>query len=402
MATFAFSARDLQGRPVDGRRVAANEGDLRRILRSDGILLVRAKQVNVGAGAARVRRVKPAELILFTFNMVNVLDSGVPILSGLEDLVEETGDPGFRAVIQDVRDRLTAGETLTQAMSAHPRVFDRQYVNMVDAGEQSGQLPKVFERLLQQLEWREAFRRKLKDLTTYPTIILFALIGLVGLVIGFVFPRFAVVFERVNFELPWSTRFLISVSDFVTGNWLGILLGGALIWAGVWALFRIERVRFQADVAVLKIPVVGDLVEMLCFSQIAQAFGSFLDSGIGVPHALEMIAAMVPNRKIAAAVREARDSILGGSTISNAFRESGVFPRLVVRMVRMGEQSGQLVSSLAKASKIYDREIPLKTKAVMDLMNPILTVVMGGLLLFVVLSVMTPLYKMYQDIGTSY
>ena len=156
------------------------------------------------------------------------------------------------------------------------------------------------------------------------------------------------------------------------------------------------------DAFVLKIPVVGELVEMLCFSQIAQALGSFLNSGIGVPQSLEMIANMVPNRKVARAVRSARDSILGGSTISNAFRESGVFPRLVVRMVRMGEQSGQLVPSLAKASRIYDREVPLKTKRVMDLMKPILTAVMGALLLFVVLSVLTPLYKMYQDIGTSY
>lgn len=402
MATFVFAARDSQGRSVQGRRAASSPSELRRVLRSEGAFLVSAREARTGGRGGVARRVKPKELILFTFNMQSLMDSGVPLLSGLEDLAEETGDTGFRAVILDVRDRLNAGETFAQALGAHPGIFDSQYVHMVDSGEQSGRLPHVFERLLQLLEWKEDFRRKIRDLTTYPTIIAIALIGLVALVLGFVFPRFAVVFERVNFELPWSTRFLISASDFLQAHWIWLLLGAAALWTAAWVLLRMEKVCYARDVAVLRIPVVGDLIEMLCFSQIAQAFGSFLDSGIGVPHALEMIAGMVPNRKVSRAVRRARESILGGSTIASAFRNSGVFPRLVVRMVRMGEQSGRLVDALTKAGRIYDREIPLKTQRVTDLLSPILTVVMGGMLLFVVLSVMTPLYKMYRDIGSSY
>jgi type IV pilus assembly protein PilC len=402
VATFVFAARDAQGRPLEGRRVASSESDLRRRLRGEGAFLVKAREARPGGRSGPARRVNAKELILFTFNMQSLMDSGVPLLAGLDDLAEETGDAGFGAVIRDVRERLNGGETLAQALSAHPGIFDRQYVNLVHAGEQSGRLPQVFGRLLQLLEWKQDFRRKVRDLTTYPVIVLAALIGLVALVLGFVFPRFAVVFERVHFQLPWSTRLLMGLSDFLRAYWTVLVAGVAAIWTGAWALLRLEAVRYARDVAALRVPVVGGLLEMLCFSQIAQSFGSFLDSGIGVPHALEMIAATVPNRKIARAVRRARESILGGSTIAGAFRDSGVFPRLVLRMVRMGEQSGRLTDSLAKASRIYDREIPLRTQRVMDLMTPLLTAVMGALLLFVVLSVMTPLYKMYRDIGTSY
>ncbi|MBZ0267235.1 type II secretion system F family protein [bacterium] len=402
MATYAFAARDGRGNTVEGRRTAASENDLRRALRGEGVFLVRAKSVRATGVARTERGVRPKELILFTFNMQNLLDSGVPLLGGLDDIAEETGDAHFRSVVRDVRDRLTGGETFAEAIRAHPRIFDAQYANMVSAGEESGRLPEVFERLLQLLEWKEDFRRQIRDLTTYPTVILFALIGLVALVLGFVFPRFAAVFERVDIVLPWSTRFLMGASDGLQAHWPLLLVGGAGLWAGGFFLLRIERIRYARDAALLRIPVVGDLVEMLCFSQVAQAFGSFLAAGIGVPHALEMIGGMVPNRPIARAIRRSREAILGGSTIADAFRESGVFPRLVLRMVRMGEQSGRLVESLAKAAGMYDREIPLKTKRVMDLMNPILTVVMGGMLMFVVLSVILPMYRMYRQIGTSY
>lgn len=402
MATYIFAARDTRGKVIEGRRVAASENELRRALRGEGAFLVRAKSVHAKGTVRTERGVSSKELILFTFNMLNLLDSGVPLLSGLDDIAEETSDPRFRSVVRDIRDRLTGGSTFAEAIRAHPRIFDVQYANMIDAGEQSGKLIEVFGRLLQLLEWREDFRRQVRDLTTYPVVVLLALVGLVALVLGFVFPRFATVFERVDIALPWSTRFLMGASDFLQAHWLVLLVGGATLWAGGFFLLRIERVRFLRDVALLRVPVVGNLVEMLCFSQIALGLASFLGSGIGVPHALEMLGNMVPNRRIARAVRRSREAILGGSTIAGAFRDTGVFPRLVLRMVRMGEQSGRLVESLEKAGKMYDREIPLMTKRVMDLLNPVLTVVMGGMLMFVVLSVILPLYRMYRQIGTSY
>ena len=402
MATFAYTARDAAGRSVRGTRAAGDEGELRRVLRADGILLVRAKVNRPGSGAGRGGKIKTRDLVLFTFNLQNVVDSGVPLLSGLGDMHEETRNPTFRRIIGDIVDSVTSGETLTQALSHHPNAFDSLYVNMVDAGEQSGQLPEALGRVVQFLEWQEEFRRQIKELTSYPIIVMVAMVGLVGLVVGFVFPRFASIFEKVSFELPMPTRILIGLSDFITAWWLVLLIGGAVLWASMIVLLKIPRVRLVLDGWWLKVPVIGDLIQMLNFSQVSRGLSSFIDTGIPIPHALEMIARIVPNRRVSVSVSAAREAILGGQTLSGAFKETKIFPPLVLRMVSLGEQSGRIVEALSKAAAIYDREIPVKTKRVLGLINPLLTFAIGGMLMFVILAVMMPLYGMYQQIGTSY
>jgi type IV pilus assembly protein PilC len=402
VATFAYTARDRSGHLVRGRQRAANEAELRKTLKGEGVLLVKSKRGGSAGGAASARKVSAKELILFTFNLHNLLDSGVPMIAGMTDMQEEIRDARFRAVVADVVDAVLGGETFAQALRHHPGVFDPLYVNMCEAGEQSGRLPHVLERLVQFLEWREEFKRRIRELVTYPIVVLAALIGLIALVIGFVFPRFSGVFERLDFELPWSTRVLLGASDFLTSWWLLLMAAGVALWVGTVLLNRVPRVRLVSDTIWLRVPIVGELVSMLNFGQVANSLSSFLDSGIPIPRALEMVERMVPNRRVAVSVREVREAILAGETMSAALRSAKIFPPLVIRMVSMGEQSGRLVDALEKAARIYDREIPQRTKRVLDLLNPVMTMIMGGMLLFVILSVMTPLYRMYQQIGTSY
>jgi type IV pilus assembly protein PilC len=194
----------------------------------------------------------------------------------------------------------------------------------------------------------------------------------------------------------------MAISTFLTSYWLLILIGAAVAWTGFFALYRVPRVRLFVDTWLLKAPVFGPLVAMINFGQVARSLASFLDSGIALPKSLEMIAKMVSNLRVSTSISAAKEAILGGETLSDAFRSEGVFPPLVLRMVSMGEQSGRLVAALEKAGTIYDREIPVHTKRVFDVLNPLLTAIMGGILLFVIISVMTPLYRMYQEIGTSY
>ena len=402
MATFAFTARDGSGRVVRGSRAAGGEVELRRTLRDEGIYLVRAKSQRPGAASRRLWKVKTPALVLFTFNLQNIIDAGVPLLSGLEDMREETGDTRFRDVIGEVIDGITGGETLAQALRHHPNVFDSLYVNMVDAGEQSGRLPQALERLLQFLEWNQELRSRIRELVAYPIVVLVAMVGLIGLVIGFVFPRFADIFRRVDLALPLPTRVLMGTSDFFTHWWFPMLIGLLVVWAGTIVLARIPRVKLIVHAWWMKVPVIGDLVTMLNFSLVARALASFLGSGIPVPQALDMISRIVPNRRVGSSVIESKEAILSGSTMTEAFRDTRIFPPLVLRMVKMGEQSGRVVEALEKAATIYDREIPVKTKRVLGLVNPALTAVIGGMLMFVILAVMMPLYGMYQQIGSSY
>ncbi|NNE43731.1 MAG: type II secretion system F family protein, partial [Gemmatimonadetes bacterium] len=315
MPTFAYAARDRAGKLVEGRSRAAAEGDLRRELQGAGLMLVRAK-----AESARRRsvtgKVKAKDIILFTFNMHNVLDSGVPLLTGLQDMIAETRQPRLKRVLEEILESVTGGETFSQALARHPDVFDPLYVHMCEAGEQSGRLPYAMERLMQFLEWREEFRHRIKDLVTYPIVVVFALAGLVGLVVGVVFPRFAEVFERVNFELPWSTRFLLGLSDLLTTYWWACLIGMALAWALGVFLKSIPPIKMALHTAVLKVPVVGDLISMLNFGQVANSLASFVDSGIPIPSALELIEKIVPNVRVAVSVKTAREGILGGKTLA--------------------------------------------------------------------------------------
>jgi type IV pilus assembly protein PilC len=387
---------------LQGSRRASNESELRQELRKEGVLLLAAKPDRKASAAETFRGVSAKELTLFTFHLQNVLDSGIPILSGLRDLAAEIKDARFRGVVDEVIDSLTNGETLAQALGHHPRAFNALYVNMIEAGEQTGNLPHVLERIVQLLELQQEFRRRIRDLTTYPLIVLFALCGLVAIVVGFVFPRFSEIFDRVHFQLPVTTRILMAISTFLTSYWLLILIGAAVAWAGFFALYRVPRVRLFVDTWLLKAPVFGPLVAMINFGQVARSLASFLDSGIPLPKSLEMIAKMVSNLRVSTSISAAKEAILGGETLSDALRSEGVFPPLVLRMVSMGEQSGRLVAALEKAGTIYDREIPVHTKRVFDVLNPLLTAIMGGILLFVIISVMTPLYRMYQEIGTSY
>ncbi|MCA9753363.1 MAG: type II secretion system F family protein [Gemmatimonadetes bacterium] len=402
MPTFAFTARNGAGQVVQGSRAANDVSALRRLLADEGVLLVRSREAKKAGAVGSLRPLPVRELIVFTFHMQNVLDAGVPILSGLTDLREETRHPALRAVIADVIDRLNGGETFAQALAHHPTIFDQHYVSMVDAGEQSGRLPYVMERLVQLLEWREELRRSIRDMTTYPIVVLVALVGLVALVLGFVFPRFMEVFQRIDFELPWPTRVLIGASDFMQSWWWAVGLGVIAAWIGLTLLRRVDSVRLRLDTALLRAPIVGPVVSMVNFGQVAKALASFLDAGIALPRALELISRMVGNRRAGRSVDEARTSILAGETLTEGFRAAGLFPPLVLRMVRMGEQSGRLVEALGKVGAIYDREVPVRTKRLLDALSPILTGVMGGILLFVILSVLLPLYRMYQEIGTHY
>ena len=402
MATFAYRARSLAGELVQGSRRANSESELRQTLRKDGVLLLTAKLDRKASAAASFRGISSKELTLFTFHLQNVLDSGVPILSGLHDLAAEIKDTRFRAVVDEVTDGLENGETLAQALARHPRAFNALYVNMIEAGEQTGKLPHVLERIVQLLELQQEFRRRLRELTTYPIVVLVALCGLVAIVAGFVFPRFADIFVRVNFQLPLPTKILMGLSSFLTSYWLFVFVGAAGAWAAAFALYRVPRVRLFVDGWLLKAPVFGPLIAMINFGQVARSLASFLDSGIPLPKSLEMISKMVANARVSASVEAAKEAILGGDTLSDAFRASRVFPPLVLRMVSMGEQSGRIVVALEKAGAIYDREIPVHTKRVFDVLNPLLTALMGGILLFVIISVMLPLYRMYQSVGTSY
>lgn len=398
MAYLAYRARDERGRLHRGEAEARDEIDLADRLDRQGLLLVEARAHTPRARVARVRMSRQ-ELILFTFQIQTIISGGIPLLTGLDDLREQSRSGAVRQMVADLQSAIQSGATLSQALSRYPSVFPAAYVRMVEGGEAGGRLDQTLGRLVHLLEWREDLRGQMKQLVTYPAIVVTAMVGLMGLLLGFVLPRFQPVLESFEVQLPASTRFLLGASAFVRAQWPWILACFAMLATAAWILKRVPRSAEALDAMLLRIPVVGALHHSLVASQIAHFLGAFIETGVPIGIALDLVAGIVENRRIGRRIRAVRDRVLEGDTLTGAFKASGVLPSLVLRMVSIGEESGTMPDSLAKASQYYDREIPRQVKALFDLAGPVLTVILGIGLLFTILSVLLPVYKMYSAIS---
>jgi len=399
VALHAYKARDAEGRLERGCAEADGAAQLRESLRARGLYLVEAKPLAAagrGRGCARASR---EELILFSFHLQTVIGSGIPLLVGLGDLADQTPNRRFRAVVEDVRDAIRQGATLRQALGRHPGVFSASYVNMVEAGEASGRLDEILGRLVRLLEWSAELRSQIRQLLTYPAIVSAAMAGLVVLMLTYVLPRFSEVLESLNVALPWPTRVLLGASQLFR-QWWPLLAGGAaaLLLLGV-ALSRHGASRERLDRLALRLPAAGELVRAFVGSQIAHFLGAFTEAGVPIAQGLPLLAGVVSNRHVARRLEEVRRRVLAGGTLTEAFGDAAILPPLVFRMVAIGEETGQLPQALRKAEEFYDRELPRRVKRLTDLMAPAITVVMGAVLLFVLASVLLPLYRAYSAIS---
>lgn len=397
MSRHAYRARDEQGRLARGEADVAGTDELRDQLRRRGLYLVEAKPV--AAAARRGGSASRDELILFSFHLQAVIASGIPLLVGLDDLARQTRSRAFREVVGDVRDAIHQGATLSQALERHPRAFPRPYVRMVEAAEASGRLDEILGRLVHLLEWTAELRGQIRQLLTYPAIVGTAMLGLIVLMLTYVLPRFTEILESLDVALPWPTRVLMGLSRGFLAWWPLVLAATAGAIAGGIALWRAPRTREVIDSLALRLPGVGGLNRALVGSQIAHFLGAFTEAGVPIAQGLSLLSGVVANRHVARRIDRVHDRVLGGQTLTQAFQEAAVLPPLVFRMLAIGEETGALPRALGKAEEFYDREIPRRVKKAIDLAGPALTVVLGAVLLFVLASVLLPLYRAYSAIS---
>jgi type IV pilus assembly protein PilC len=395
MARHAYKARDEQGRLVRGELEAPDPAELRETLRLRNLFLVDAREIPLRRGGS----VSRDELILFTFHLQAVFASGIPLIVGLNDLAQQTGSRRFQRVVEDVRDAISQGATMRQALGRHPRAFPASYVHMVEAGEMSGQIDEILGRLVHLLEWSAELRNQLRQLLTYPAVVCTAMLGLVILLLTFVLPRFSEILETLSVGLPWPTRLLMAMSRGCQKYWPFLLAGGAVLAAISVILLRTPSTRRRLDALALRLPVVGPLNRASVGSQIAHFLGGFAEAGVPIDQGLTLLAGVVSNRHASRRIEQVRNRVLGGDTLTQAFAGAAILPPLVHRMLAIGEETGQIPRALRRAEEYYDRDIPRRVKRLMDLMGPALTVVLGAILLFVLSSVLLPLYRAYSAIG---
>lgn len=404
MAGFEYQALDSTGRTVRGVIDGDAERQVRGLLRERGLtpLSVGAiqEQPSGKPGARpslRLRRgISGNELALLTRQFATLVRAGLTLEECLNALIEQTDKPRTRHVLAGVRGRMVEGQSLARSMAAFPQAFPDIYRVMIDAGEQSGRLVEVLERLADYTENRQALRQSVTLAFIYPALVTLVAISVVTLLLVYVVPQVTRVFANTGQALPLVTRILIGISDAARATGLfWLLAGGGTLIAGLLAL-RSPAVRFRWHNLMLRLPVLGRLVRGINAARFADTLGILTASGIPLLPALQSAVPVVNNLPMRAGVEEALRQVREGGSLSRALAKTKLFPPLVVHLIASGESSGRLDAMLTRAAEAQARELQNWVRALTALLEPVLILVMGAIVLFIVVAILLPIFEMNQ------
>ena len=396
MATFNYRAIDQAGRHAQGQMDALNEVDLEIRLERMGLDLITFKSTEKSKKVFSQSKVNNRDLVMFCFQLEQLTSAGVPILDGLNDLRESTQNPYFQKVLGAIAGEVEGGKMLSQALAEHPDVFDEVFVNLVAAGEQTGQLPAVFDNLASTLKWQDELVGQTKRLLAYPLFVFVVVMAAVTFLMVYLVPEMVKFLNSLGQELPLNTRILIFISNVFVKYWWLILTAPLVIVTGMAAYIRQSpEARYQFDYIKLKLPLTGEILQKIIMARFARYFALMYQTGIPILDAIKTCEKIVGNRVVADALSRAHAQINAGDSMSESFHNAGLFPPLVVRMIKVGENTGALDKSLLNVSYFYDRDVNELMQKMLKLLEPALTVVLGLILAFIMMSVLGPVYDSF-------
>lgn len=346
-----------------------------------------------------MQKVKLRDLVVFSRQFATMIDAGLSVVKCLDILQKQCRNPRLQDVVGQVKHDVAGGTSLTEAVQRHPKVFSPLYVNMIKSAEAGGILDTVLDRLAAFLEKEQETRTKIKSAMSYPVVVLgFSLMMLFGLMF-FVLPKFKGIFEAMGLELPLTTKIMLNSSTYFQQYWYIalVVMAGSVIF--VRAASRTEKGKYAIDAGKLKIPVFGDLILKTAVSRFARTFGTLITSGVPVLRALEIVSDTAGNRVVSETVVRARQSIKEGDKISTPLFGSKVFPVMVTQMIAVGEETGRLDQMLTKVANFYDEEVDATLKALTSLIEPLMIVGLGGIVGFIAISVISPIYALVGSLG---
>jgi general secretion pathway protein F len=404
MAVFQWQGIDAAGKDVKGIRDADNARLLRTMLRKEGILATAIEE----EGAARTRtrreidfraffqRVSVQDVGIVTRQLATLLRSGVPLVEALSAIIEQADQPRLGAALTQIRDKVNEGTSLADALRLHPTIFEDLYVNMVAAGESSGTLDTVLDRLADHLDASATLRTKVFSALAYPAFMVVFGFAVIALLMVVVVPKVTSIFEGFNATLPWYTRTLIFVSNSIASFWWLMLLafGGAIYWFRRWR--ATEKGRSTWDRRVLKVPVMGHLVLMVALARFSRTLSTLLASGVPLLTAMDITRNVLGNAELMRVVEDARGSIREGESIAAPLKRSGAFPPIVTQMIAIGERSGQLEQMLGHVAIAYENQVDARLATLTSLLGPVMIVVMGVMAGSIALSILLPLMQINE------
>jgi len=405
MPVFEYKALDANGKKIKGIMDADSESMARTKLRSAGkypISIAINEKSNAQGSRRTLRlfeRVKSEETSVMTRQLATLLEAGIPLVQALDSLVAQTRNPALKRVIAEIKGSVNEGNTLTKALEEHPKLFSAIFINMVRAGEASGSLEIVLEKLADFGEKQEALKGKLQAALIYP--IFMAVIGtaILFILITYIVPNITQVFNEMDKVLPLPTLFLIGLSDFLKVYWWGVVLLLFFAFLGIRYLVETPAGRSAWDLLKLKTPIVGPVVQKVILARFSSTLGSLLDSSVGLMTSMQIVQTLINNVHVSNVIDEAMEHIQKGQSMTVSLSSSEWFPPMFVQMIAVGEQSGSLEKMLKKVASAYEREVETSIVGMTSLIEPIMIAVMGLAVGFVVLSILLPIFEMNQMIG---
>lgn len=399
MPSFNYKAIDQLGRPAMGQIDALNEVDLEIRLERMGLDLITYRAVAKSTSLLNSSKVSNQDLVMFCFQIEQLSSAGVPLLECLTDLRESSNNPFFQKVLGAISAEVEGGKMLSQALAEHPNVFSEVFVNLVSAGEQTGQLPVVFNNLFNTLRWQDELLSQTKKLLAYPAFVAVVVFGAVAFLMSYLVPQMASFLKNMGQELPMNTKFLIALSDAFVNYWwlmIGLPLLVVIVLASIIKTNPIARYRF--DMLKLQLPYTGPILNKIIMARFARYFALMYQTGIPILDAIKISEKIVGNRVIADALSRVHAQISSGESMSESFRNAGLFPQLVVRMIKVGENTGALDKSLLNVSYFYDRDVNDSMDKLLKMIEPALTVFLGLILGFIMYSVLGPVYDSFSKL----
>jgi type IV pilus assembly protein PilC len=398
MAAFTYDAINAQGIELSGEIHAPDLTAAREQLQARGLLpqslSERSASGERGARSA-FKKVKPKALQVFSRQLATMIEAGVSVVAALVTLEEQTEDKYLREVIAEIRSDVEGGMVLSKAFSRHPKVFNRLYVSMIEAGESSGTLDKVLDRAATQIEKENKLRRRVKGAMVYPSVVITFAFLVLTFMLMFIIPVFAQIFEDLNGELPKPTQFVMGMSSLMRGWWFVIfpLLIG-LVFAFRWAK-RTERGRPIWDRFKLHVPMkIGDVVHKVALARVSRTLATLIAAGVDIIKALEITGATSGNWVVEQSLENVRTRVHEGAPISQPLTEDPVFPAMVGHMVKTGEETGELDKMLGKIADFYEDEVDSAIQALTSIIEPLLMIGVGAMVGLIVISMYMPMFKM--------
>ncbi len=410
MPVYRYKGLDSQGKGVKGIIDAETPKAARQKLRSQRIFPKELVEERGGRGSAPERpgldlsqyfgRVKPQEIAIMTRQLATLVGANLPVVSALTALSEQVESDLLKRVITQVRERVNEGSSLAEAMRRYPRVFSDLYVNMIAAGESSGALDIVLGRLADFIEGQVALRNKIRATMAYPTVMLFLSIGILSFLMTVVIPKITRLFATIKQALPLPTVVMIAVSNFTRDYWWLILTGLVVGIVGLRRYVKTPKGRERFDRLKLKLPLFGPLIQKIAVSRFSRTLATLLASGLPLVKALDIVKTIVNNVILARAIEEVREDVTEGASLSGPLKETKVFPPIIIHMIAIGEQTGHLEEMLAKVSDAYDNEVEAAITGLTSLIEPLMIVFMGGIVGFIVLSILLPMLELTSGISS--